>query len=201
MTRRIASLLVSMIVASRVGAEVTTWTIDQAHSSVAFSVRHMMVSTVRGAFTKFSGAVATTGGDPAAAKVDVTIDAASIDTREANRDNHLRSTDFFDVPKFPTITFVSKSVEKTAGGLKVTGDLTLHGVTREVELEVTDLTEPIRDPWGNLRVGAHATTTVDRRDFGMTWNKALETGGVVVGVGVTITIDLELVTKAPAAAK
>lgn len=160
-----------------------------------------MVSTVRGAFTRFSGSVATTGGDPAAARVEVTIDASSIDTREANRDNHLRSTDFFDVPKFPTITFVSKSVEKTAAGLNLTGDLTLHGVTREVVLEVTDLTGPVSDPSGNLRAGAHAAATIDRRDFGMTWNKALETGGVVVGVGVTIAIDVELVAKAPAAAK
>lgn len=201
MSRRMAAVVFSMVAGAASAAEPTTWTIDKAHSTVGFAVKHMMVSTVRGTFGAFSGTVVATGDDPTAAKVEVTIEAASIDTREANRDNHLRGADFFDVAKYPTITFTSKRVERTGSGLKVTGDLTLHGVTREVALDVTDLTEPIRDPWGNLRVGAHAAAAIDRRDFGMTWNKALDSGGVVVGVGVTISIDLELVTRAPAAAQ
>mgnify|MGYP001027448098 CR=1 FL=1 len=173
------------------------WTIDQAHSSVGFAVKHMMLSNVRGEFRSFAGKVTTLGIKPETAQVEVTIEAASIDTRNADRDKHLRSADFLDVEKYPTIAFQSKKVEVVGPGkAKVTGDLTLHGVTREVVLEVDGPTPVVKDPWGNLRVGAHARTVINRKDFGIVWSRVLDTGEVVVGDEVTVTLDLELVTKA-----
>jgi len=160
-----------------------------------------MVSTVRGQFNSFKASMQTTGDDPATAKITVSIDAASIDTRVAKRDEHLKSADFFEVAKFPTITFVSKKVEKTATGLKVTGDLTMRDVTKEVVLEVSDLVGPIKDPYGNGRVGAHATTTIDRKDFGLKYNAAMETGGLVVANEVTLVLDVEFVKQKAAATK
>lgn len=173
----------------------TVWGHDPAHSSVGFSVRHMMVSNVRGEFTKFSVSVTTFGDKPETAQVEVSIDAASIDTRIADRDRHLRSADFLDVEKHPTITFTSTRVEALAGGkLKVYGNLTIKGVTRPVVLDVE--TSPVlKDPWGNLRVGVHATTTIDRKDFGVSWHKVLDTGEVVVGDDVSVILDVELVRK------
>ena len=170
--------------------------IDPAHSSASFSVKHMMVSTVRGQFNKLSGTFLYDEKNPAKSKLEATIDASSIDTNEPKRDEHLKSPDFFDVAKYPTITFKSTKVEKGAKGhLKVTGDLTMHGVTRPVTLDVEGPTAPAKDPWGNVKVGATATTTVNRKDFGLNWNKALETGGVMVSDEVKITIDTELGQK------
>jgi len=172
------------------------YTIDGAHSKAQFSVRHMMVSNVRGEFTKIQGTVEYDDRNPAAIRIEAVIDAASINTGEPKRDEHLKSPDFFDVAKFPTITFRSKSARKTADGLAVTGDLTIHGVTREVVLNVEGPTPEVKDPWGNIRRGATATTKINRKDFGLTWNAVLETGGVVVGEEVSITIDVEAVRPA-----
>jgi polyisoprenoid-binding protein YceI len=174
----------------------SAWEIDPAHSSVQFSVRHMMVSNVRGAFTKVSGTVRGDEQDPTHATVEATIDTSSIDTREAKRDEHLRSPDFLDVAKYPTMTFRSKKITKTGDGrYDVTGDLTLHGVTREVVLHVEGPSPAMKDPRGGLRAGASATTRIDRRDFGITWSKALDSGGVVVGDDIDVTIDVEGVKK------
>jgi polyisoprenoid-binding protein YceI len=173
-----------------------TWTIDPAHSHVQFSVRHMMVSNVRGGFRTLSGSVQGDETTPAEAAVEVSIDAASIDTRDAKRDEHLRGADFLDVATHPTITFKSKRVEPAgAGKFKVTGDLTLHGVTREVVLDVSDLTPPIQDPSGKTRAGATASTRINRKDFGINWSKTMDNGGLVVGDEVAITVDVEAVKQ------
>ncbi len=170
-----------------------TYQIDPTHSSVHFSVRHMMLSNVRGEFTKVSGTIKFDPENPASSSLDATIDAASINTRDAQRDTHLKSADFLDVEKFPTLTFHSKKIAPQPGGGKVTGDLTIHGVTREITLDVEGPTAEIKDPWGKQRMGASATTTLSRKDFGLIWNAALETGGVMVGDEVKITIDVEFV--------
>jgi polyisoprenoid-binding protein YceI len=165
--------------------------IDSAHSSAQFTVRHMMISNVRGDFTKVSGGIVYDPADPANSSIDATIDAASINTRDAQRDGHLKSADFFDVEHFPTLTFRSKAVAVHDGEGKVTGDLTIHGVTREVVLLVEGPTPEAKDPWGNLRIGATAATKINRKDFGLSYNAALEAGGVLVGEEVKITIDVE----------
>lgn len=174
-------------------APATTWTLDAAHSHVEFAVRHLMISTVRGRFSDVKGAVKAGDGDFRTASVDVTIGVGSIDTREAQRDAHLTSADFFDVARFPAITFRSTRVaEAGSGRFDVAGDLTIHGVTREVVLDVS--AEGVtRDPWGGERAGFSATTKIKRSDFGLTWNQLLETGGVAVGDEVKISIDAELV--------
>jgi polyisoprenoid-binding protein YceI len=172
---------------------VITYEIDPAHSSVHFSVRHMMLSNVRGEFGKVSGTVKYDPQNPESSSVEATIDARSINTRDAQRDSHLKSADFLDVEKFPTLTFRSKKVQITSSnGGKVIGDLTLHGVTREVTLNVEGPTQEVKDPWGKQRIGASATAKLNRKDFGLTWNAALETGGVMVGDEVKIEMDLEL---------
>jgi len=188
MIRRLLAIAVVALATPALAA----WTIDPAHTSVQFSVRHMMVSNVRGEFRKVSGTVQGEQADPSKAVIEATIDAASIDTREPKRDEHLKSPDFLDVAKYPTITFKSKRIEPAgAGGFKVTGDLTLHGVTKEVVLDVSDVTPAIKDPMGKTRAGARATTKLDRKDFGISWSKAMDGGGLVVGDDVTISIDVE----------
>ena len=173
------------------------WEFDPAHTGVHFKVRHLMVSSVRGDFEKVSGKIVYDEADVTKSAADITIDAASINTREAKRDEDLRSPNFLDVAKYPTITFKSKRVEKTGNGtLKMTGDLTIHGMTKEVVLNVEGPTPAIKDPLGNRRVGGQATTKINRKDFGLVWNKTLETGGVVVGDEVEITIDVEIFRKA-----
>jgi polyisoprenoid-binding protein YceI len=169
------------------------YAIDPTHSSVNFSVRHLMVSNVRGEFTKVSGTVEFDPQKPESSTIEATIDAASINTRDTQRDAHLKSADFLDVEKFPTMTFRSKKIAMRSGGGKVTGDLTIHGVTREITLDVEGPTEEIKDPWGKQLMGASATAKLSRKDFGLTWNATLETGGVMVGDEVKITIDLEIV--------
>ena len=192
--------LATLTTATVASAEVKTWTIDRSHSWVGFTVRHMMVANVRGEFGAFEGSLTVNGDDPTTAQLAVTIDATTVDTREPKRDEHLRSADFFDTASHPKITFTSKRVERAGNGLKVTGDLTMRGVTKEVVLDVTELTPPIQDPWGGTRVGAHATTKVNRKEFGLAWSKALETGGLVVADEVNVILDIELVHR-PAVAK
>jgi polyisoprenoid-binding protein YceI len=168
-----------------------TYQIDPTHSGAHFSVRHMMISNVRGEFTKVSGKILWDSENPANSSIEAIIDAGSINTRDPQRDGHLKSPDFLDVEKYPEIKFQGTQVQATEGGLEVTGDLTLHGATRSVVLEVEGPTHETKDPWGNVRIGASATTKIDRRDFGLTWNSALETGGVLVGDQVKISIELE----------
>jgi len=169
------------------------WQIDASHSSVGFSVRHMMITNVKGEFEKFEGEVSYDPTQPQAAKVSASIDVSSITTREAKRDAHLRSPDFFDAEQFPKITFQSRRTTRKGNSLEVEGELSIHGTTRDVTLTVSDLTEEHADPWGNLRIGASAKTKVKRSDFGMQWNGALEAGGVLVSDEVTILIEVSLV--------
>lgn len=182
--------------AASVGAQSTTWTIDSAHTTAEFSVRHMMVSNVKGAFGTVSGTANWDGKNLATASVQAVIDVASINTREPKRDAHLKSVDFFDVEKFPTLTFRSTKIEPAGPGqAKMTGDLTIRGVTRSVVLDVTGPTPEVKDLSGGVRLGALATTTINRKDFGLLWNRALEAGGVLVGDEVKITIEVELIKK------
>jgi polyisoprenoid-binding protein YceI len=181
------------------GAATSDWKLDPQHSSAQFSVRHMAISTVRGAFSKVNGIVALDDKDITKSVVNVTIDVNTVDTREPDRDNDLRSDKFFDVAHYPTITFKSKKVEQVAPGkLRVTGDLTIRGTTKEVVLDVDGPTPPMKDPWGNTRVAVNAATKINRQDFGVKWNATLDNGGVVVGDDVNITIDAELIKQAPA---
>jgi polyisoprenoid-binding protein YceI len=194
-----AAVVVAAALISRPAfAQQATWTIDTAHSSAQFSVRHMVVDTVRGEFATTKGTVRWDGKDLTTAVVDATIDATTISTREPKRDAHLRSADFFDVEKFPTLTFKSTRIEPVAPGkLRMTGDLTMHGVTRSIVFDVDGPTEVIKDNRGGLRVGASATATISRKDFGLTWNATLEAGGLVVSDEVKITLDVAL-TQPPA---
>lgn len=177
----------------------TTWQIDAAHTDVGFAVKHMMISTVKGRFADLSGTIALDEADLAGSSVEVTINAASVDTRQEQRDAHLRSADFFDVETYPTLTFRSRRVESIGNGqFRVVGDLTIRGVTREVVLEAADEGRG-KDPWGNERAGFSAKTVIDRRDFGLTWNAALETGGILVGNDIRISLEVEAL-KAEAAA-
>lgn len=176
----------------------STWNIDTSHSSIGFSVRHLVIAKVHGQFTKWSGVVRLDEADVAKSSVEVTIDAASVDTREAQRDAHLRSADFFDAEKHPTLSFVSKKIEKAAGGLLVHGDLTMRGATREVVLEAEPLGRA-KDPWGGERVAFSARASVDRKQWGLVWNQALEAGGVLVGEKVEIALEVEAVRQAEAA--
>lgn len=170
------------------------WNIDAEHSSIGFKVRHLMVANVKGLFEKYMGTVEIDEKDITKSKVSVTIETASINTNVTKRDEHLRSADFFDVVKYPTMTFVSQKVVKAGESkLKVTGNLTLHGITREVVLDVEGPLKEIKDPWGNFRSGATATAKINRKDFGLNWNKAIETGGVVVGDEVIINLEVELI--------
>jgi polyisoprenoid-binding protein YceI len=178
----------------------TTWNFDTAHSSVGFTVRHMVIAKVHGVFAQWSGAIELDEGDFTKSRVAVEIDAASIDTKNAQRDGHLRSADFFDAEKFPKLTFRSTRIEKTgADRFKVFGDLTMHGVTKAVVLDAED-TGAGKDPWGNERRGFSASATVDRREFGLNWNQALEAGGVLVSEQVRIQLDLSSVKQKTAAA-
>jgi polyisoprenoid-binding protein YceI len=171
----------------------TTWKIDPAHSSAQFVVRHMMITNVRGSFSNVQGTIVWDADDPAASSMDATIDTTTLSTGDANRDTHVKSAEFLEVEKYPTITFKSKTITKDGDRLKVRGDLTVHGVTKEVVLQVDGPTEPQKDPWGNTRVGASATTKIKRSEFGLTWNAALETGGVMLGDEVKTELEVSLI--------
>ena len=170
-----------------------TWNIDPSHSTVGFTVRHLVISKVHGSFNTFTGTVVLDEQNPGASKVTARIEAGSIDTKEEKRDGHLKSPDFFDVEKFPAITFESTKVEKADGNAyRVTGDLTLHGVKKSIALEA-ELLGIGKDPWGNQRAGFAAQVSLQRKDFGLNWNQALEAGGVLVGEKVDIQLDIEAV--------
>jgi len=170
----------------------TTWKIDPAHTHVEFAVKHMMISTVKGRFSEVSGEILLDEGTLPNSKVNIEVNVASIDTREAQRDTHLRSADFFDAEKFPKMVFRATAIEGPLDEFKLTGDLTIHGVTRPVTLAVTHEGRG-KDPWGGQRIGFSATGKIKRSDFGLTWNAALETGGFLVGDDVKISLDVEAV--------
>ena len=173
---------------------VSTWNIDAAHSVAEFKVKHMMISNVKGQFAKVSGVLDLDESDLTNSHIEATIEAGSLNTRDDQRDTHLKSADFFHVEQHPTLAFKSTRVKRTGDGeLAVTGDLTIRGVTRKVEFAVEGPTPPAKDPWGNTRLGLSATTKINRKDFGLTWNAALETGGILVGDEVTITLDVQFV--------
>jgi polyisoprenoid-binding protein YceI len=172
----------------------STWQLDPKHSTAEFAVRHMMVTTVKGHISGVEGTITLDEGEPTRSSVEATLDAATIDTRDPQRDAHLRSADFFDVERFPKTTFSSTRIEPSGDRYKVIGDLTMHGVTREVVLDAA-LEGRQRDPWGSERAGLSAQTVIDRRDFGLTWNQALEAGAVLVGNDVRISIELEAVRQ------
>jgi len=172
----------------------TTWNIDPAHSAAEFKVKHMMISNVKGHFAKVTGTLTLDDSDLSRSRVEARIEAASLETRDAQRDTHLKSADFFDVEKFPTLLFQSTRISLVKDGeLAIEGDLTIRDVTRKVVFSAEGPTPPAKDPWGNTRVGVSATTRISRKDFGLTWNAALESGGLLVGDEVTITLDVQFV--------
>ncbi len=188
MSRFAFVLMVVLAMAAAASAQTGTWQIDPNHSSAQFSVRHLGVSTVRGAFTKVSGSAKYDTADPSKDSVQVSIEASSVDTRVDMRDNDLRSPNFLDVQKYPTITFQSRQTKSAGPGkLQIIGDLTIHGVTKEVVLDVEGPSAPIKDPWGNQRIGASASTRINRKDFSVNGAPG------VVGDDITITIDTELI--------
>jgi len=192
------STVLALAWATPAAAQADTWEIDAAHSSASFAVRHLMVATVRGEFGKMSGKISFDGKDFAAVKAEATIDATTVNTREQKRDEHLKSPDFFDVATYPTISFTSKRAEVVGPRkFKLVGDLTMRGVTKEVTLDV-EATEPVKGMRGETRIGAQATTRINRQDFGVKWNRSLDTGGVVVSDSVDVTLDLALVKAAAA---
>jgi polyisoprenoid-binding protein YceI len=173
---------------------VSTWSIDPAHSSVQFKVRHMMISNVRGEFRTVRGDLKLNEADVTQSKIDIEIDTSSIHTRDEQRDAHLRSQDFLDTERHPLLTFRSTKVEEAGvDALRVQGDLTVHGVTRNVELDVDNISPATKDPWGNVRIAASASTVISRKEFGLMWNAALEAGGVLVGDEITIDLDVQFV--------
>jgi polyisoprenoid-binding protein YceI len=175
-------------------ATVTTWNIDPAHSAAEFKVKHMMISNVKGSFSGISGALSEHTVDSTLSSIEASIPLATVSTGELQRDGHLKSADFFDAEKFPTMNFKStKVVKKGDAEYAVTGDLTIHGVTKPVIFAVEGPSAPGKDPWGNTRIGLTATTKINRKDFGLGWNAALETGGFLVGEDVSITLDVEFI--------
>jgi polyisoprenoid-binding protein YceI len=189
-----ATLVAALAVPSP--AATATWQIDPAHTAAGFSVRHLMIATVRGQFKGVTGAVLWDDQDINNSTVDVTIDANTVDTGEPKRDADLKSANFFDVKNYPTITFKSTKIEKiSAGKMKVAGNLTIHGVTKQVVLDVEGPSGAVKDPWGNTRVALNASTTVNRLDYGVKWNAKMDSGGMVVGDDVNINIDLEMTKK------
>jgi polyisoprenoid-binding protein YceI len=194
--KRFISIVTLLCLTLPFSALASTWTLDPDHSAAQFKVRHLMISNVKGSFEKINGQLMLDDKDITKSRVDVTIDMASVNTNIKKRDDHLRGPDFFDTAKFPSMTFVSTKVEKDgADKLKVTGNLTIKGVTRPVVLHVDGLTPEIKDPWGNIRRGASATTAINRKDFGVNWHKKLDTGVVVVGDDIAIQLDVEFIKK------
>ncbi len=197
MHRSLCSVIAVAAITLPAIAGASTWQIDPAHTSAQFAVRHMMVSTVRGTLGPVAGTLTLDDADVTKSSIAATLDVSGIDTREPKRDAHLKSPDFFDAATYPTIKFTSKRITKVGEAkFQIAGDLTIHGVTKEVVLDVEGLPTPFKDPMGNVRMGGAATTKLNRKDFGLTWNKALDGGGLLVGDEVLVTIDIEL-TKAP----
>ena len=183
-----------MATTTSVPSSVVTWKLDPAHSAAEFKVKHMMISNVKGSFSGLNGTLTEDTADPSRSRVEATIDVASLNTGDAQRDGHLKSADFFEAEKYPQMTFRSTKVErKGEGEYRVTGDLTLHGVTKPVTFNVDGPSSPGKDPWGNTRIGLSATTKINRKDFGLNWNAALETGGILVGEDVPITLDVQFI--------
>jgi polyisoprenoid-binding protein YceI len=196
MKRYFIALFVCLALVLPPMAGAATYQLDSVHSSIQFKIRHLTVANVTGTFNNYKGSATIEGEDPATLKVEVTIEAASVNTGNEKRDEHLKTPEFLDVAKYPTITFVSKKVMKgDPGKLRITGDLTLHGATREITVDLEGPTPEIKDPWGNFRRGASGTAKIDRRDFGITWNKSLDAGGLVMGNEVTIYVEVEWVRK------
>jgi polyisoprenoid-binding protein YceI len=172
----------------------TTWKLDPAHSAADFKVKHMMISNVKGTFAGLSGVLTEHATDASLSSIEASVDVTTINTGDPQRDGHLKSADFFDAEKFPTMTFKSTTVtRKDEGEYTVTGDLTIHGVTRPATFAIEGPSAPGKDPWGNTRIGLSATTKINRKDFGLVWNSALETGGVLVGEDVAITLDVQFI--------
>jgi polyisoprenoid-binding protein YceI len=175
-------------------ATTTTWKLDPAHSHAEFKVKHMMISNVKGSFNGLSGTLTENNGDPTLSVVEASVDVNTVATGDAQRDAHLKSADFFDAEKYPTMTFKSTSVKPNGdGGYNVTGDLSLHGQIRQQTFVVDGPSAPGKDPWGNTRIGLSATTKISRKDYGLNWNAALETGGILVGDDVTITLEVQFI--------
>jgi polyisoprenoid-binding protein YceI len=180
--------------AAALAPQTSTWNLDPVHSVAEFKVKHMMISHVKGRFTGLSGVLTLDERDLLQSRVEATIDATSINTHEPQRDGHLKSADFLDVAKFPTLSFRTTNVKRTDEDvLAVTGDLTIHGVTRPVVFTIEGPTAPAKDPWGNTRIGLSAVAKIHRKDFGLTWNTALETGGILVGEDVVLTLDVQFI--------
>ena len=192
---RSLAFLLALFLAVSAAAQTSIWTIDPKHSTAQFTVRHLAISNVSGNFTNVTGTLDLNEKDITQSQVSAVIDVSSVDTRVSDRDKDLRSPNFFDVEKYPTIEFKSKRIVNSGGKLQVIGDLTMHGTTREVTLDVDGPTPELNDPWGNVRRGFSASTTLNRKDFGLTYNHALKTGEAVVGDNVKIQIDLELIKK------
>jgi polyisoprenoid-binding protein YceI len=196
MKRLVIPIIAIFVLFIPVFAQAATYQIDPDHSSFQFKVRHMTVSNVNGDFRKVTGVVIIDESDISGLKVDLTLEAASVNTDHAKRDEHLRGEDFFHVAKYPTISFVSKKVVKADGNrLSVVGDLTIRGVTKEVTVDVEGLTPEVKDPGGKVRRGATGTSKINRKDFGIAWHKVLDNGGLVIGDDVNIAIEVELIKK------
>lgn len=195
MKTNLLPVLTLLATATPAFADSNQWQIDSAHTTAGFSIKHMVVSNVRGSLGKVSGIVHYDGKDLAKSDIDVTIDINSINTNEQKRDEHLKSPDFFDTGRYPTATFKSAKVEPNASGFKITGDLTLHGVTKPVSLTATSLSPAIKDSRGNTHIGTSATGTINRKDFGLNYNQLLDQGGAVLSDDVALILDVELVQK------
>ena len=183
-----------MTTATVIPGTTTTWKLDPAHSVAEFKVKHMMISNVKGSFTGLSGVLNLDETDRTHSTIEASIDVATVKTGDDQRDGHLKSADFFDVEKFPTMTFKSTDIDSTGGAnYEVTGEFTLHGVTKPVTFKVEDVSEPSKDPWGNHRIGLSATVKINRKDFGLEWNSALETGGFLVGEDVIISLEVQFI--------
>ena len=183
-----------MTTATVIPGTTTTWKLDPAHSVAEFKVKHMMISNVKGSFTGLSGVLNLDETDRTHSTIEASIDVATVKTGDDQRDGHLKSADFFDVEKFPTMTFKSTDIDSTGGAnYEVTGEFTLHGVTKPVTFKVEDVSEPSKDPWGNHRIGLSATAKINRKEFGLEWNSALETGGILVGEDVIISLEVQFI--------
>jgi len=173
----------------------TTYLMDPSHSSASFSIKHMMIAKVHGGFEKLSGKLSLNSKDLANSSVEASIEVSSITTRDTGRDTHLKSADFFDVENFPLITFQSSRFEKKGDDLVIIGKLSIHGVTKEVKLSVEGLDTEMKDPWGNIKLGASGSTKINRKDYGLTWNAGLEAGGILVGEDVSITLEVQFIKQ------